>query len=152
MKPSNGLVLALLESIKVIAEDLATNNLNQIEILWDKPTIVDACILDLSEKFMFDFYYNIMKKQFNCKLLYSDTDSFVYEISSSDFYAELGRKTALKNLFDFSNCPSDHELNDRGNARVKLKFKDAIGGKLISVFVGLKPKLYSIQLADDEYT
>ena len=27
-----------------------------------------------------------------------------------------------------------------------------MGGKLISEFVGLKPKLYSIKLADGEYT
>ena len=62
------------------------------------------------------------------------------------------RKTALKNLFDFSNFPSDHELHDRSNARVTLKFKDELGGKLISEFVGLKAKLYSIKLADGEYT
>ena len=141
-----------LKSFKIIGEGLATISLNQTEILWDKPTIVGACILDLSKKFIFDFHYNTMKKHFNCKLLYSDTDSFVYEIRSNDFYAELRRKTALKDLFDFSNFPSDHELHDRSNARVTLKFKDEMGGKLISEFVGLKPKLYSIKLADGEYT
>ena len=141
-----------LKSFKIIGEDLATVSLNPTEILWDKPTIVGACILDLSKKFMFDFHYNTMKKHFNCKLFYSDTDSFVYEIRSNDFYTELRRKTALKDLFDFSNFPSDHELHDRGNARVTLKFKDEIGSKLISEFVGLKPKLYSIKFADGEYT
>ena len=141
-----------LKPFKIIGEDLATISLNQTEILWDKPTIVGACILDLSKKFMFDFHYNTIKKHFNCKLLYSDTDSFVYEIRSNDFYAEMRQKTALKDLFDFSNFPSDHELHDRSNARVTLKFKDEMGGKLISEFVGLKPKLYSIKLADGEYT
>ena len=29
-----------------------------------------------------------------------------------------------------------------------MKFKDEMGGKTISEFVGLKPKLYSIKLAD----
>ena len=93
-----------------------------------------------------------MKKHFNCKLLYSDRDSFVYEIKSTDFYAKLRRKSVLKDLFDFSNLPSYHELHDRGNARVTLKFNDEMGGKLISEFLGLKPKLYSIELADGEYT
>ena len=128
-----------------------SRSLNQTEILWDKPTIVGASILDLSKKFMSDFHYNTMKKQFNCNILYSDTDSFVYEIGSNDFYADLQRKTALRDLSDFSNFPSDHELYDCSNARVTLKFKDEMGGKLISEFVGLKPKLYSIKLADGEY-
>ena len=107
-----------------------------------------ACILDLSKKFMYDFHYNTMKKHFNCKLLYSDTDSFVYEIFSNDFFADLKRKTTVKDLFDFSNFPTNHEMYDQSNARVTLKFKDEMGGKMISVFVGLKPKLYSIKLAD----
>ena len=137
-----------MKSFKIIDENLATISLNQTEIEWDKPTIVGACILDLSKKFMYDFHYNTMKKHFNCKLLYSDTDSFVYEIFSNDFFADLKRKTTVKDLFDFSNFPTNHEMYDQSNARVTLKFKDEMGGKMISEFVGLKPKLYSIKLAD----
>ena len=65
MKPSSGLALAQLKSFKILGEDLATINSNQTESLWDKPTIVDACILDLSKKFMSDFHYNTMKKIFS---------------------------------------------------------------------------------------
>ena len=137
-----------MKAFKIIDENLATISLNQSEIEWDKPTIVGACILDLSKKFMYDFHYNTMKKHFNCKLLYSDTDSFVYEIFSNDFFADLKRKTTVKDLFDFSNFPTNHEMYDQSNARVTLKFKDEMGGKMISEFVGLKPKLYSIKLAD----
>ena len=89
-----------------------------------------------------------MKKHFNCKLLYSDTDSFVYEIFSNDFFADLKRKTAVKDLFDFSNFPTNHDMYDQSNASVTLKFKHEMGGKTISEFVGLKPKLYFIKLAD----
>ena len=137
-----------MKSFNIIDENLATISLNQIEIEWDRPTIVGACILDLSEKFMYDFHFNTMKKHFNCKLLYSDTDLFVYEIFSNDFFADLKRKTTVKDLFDFSNFPTNHEMYDQSNARVTLKFKDEMGGKMISEFVGFKPKLYSIKLAD----
>ena len=92
-----------------------------------------------------------MKKHFNCKLLYSDTDSFIYQIWSNEFYLNLRRKTALKDLLELSSFPGDHEIHDRGNARVTLKFQDDIGGKQISEFVGLKPKLYS-KTAGGEYT
>ena len=90
-----------LKSFKIIGEDLATVSLNQTEIVWDKPTIVGACILDLAKKFMFDFHYNTMKKHLIYNLLYSDTDSFVYEIRSNDFYADLQKKPAIKDHFDF---------------------------------------------------
>ena len=41
------------QSSKIISEDLATVSLHQSKILWDKPTIVGACILVLAKKFMF---------------------------------------------------------------------------------------------------
>ena len=39
-----------LKTFQILADDLATVSLNQTEILWDKPTIVGACILDHSKK------------------------------------------------------------------------------------------------------
>ena len=64
------------------------------------------------------FHYDTMKKDFNCKLLYSDTNSFVYEIFSNDFFADLKWKTAVKELFYFSNFPTNHDMYDQSNARV----------------------------------
>ena len=46
------------------------------------------------------------------------------------------------------NFPTKHEMYDQINARVSQKIKDEMGGKTSSEFVGLKPKLYSIKLAD----
>ena len=37
------------------------------------------------KKFMNEFHYKTMKQNFDCKLLYSDTDSFVYEVQTEDF-------------------------------------------------------------------
>ena len=139
------------QSSQIITEDLVTVCLQQSEILWDKPTIVGACILDLAKKFMFEFHYKVMKKNFDCNLLYSDTDSFVYEVRSRDFFAELQRKKSVAEQFDFSNFPSQHPLYSRENARVTLKFKDEMGSKPIAEFCGLKPKLYSIKLAEGKY-
>ena len=72
------------QSFKIFDENLASVTLSLSEVFWDKSTIVGACILDLSKKFMFDFHYNTMKKHFDCTFSYSDTDSFVYEIRSRD--------------------------------------------------------------------
>ena len=40
-----------LKTFQILADVLATVSLNQTEFLWDKPTIVGACILDLSNNF-----------------------------------------------------------------------------------------------------
>ena len=135
------------QSSKIISEDLVTVCLQQSEILWDKPTIVGACILDLAKKFMFEFHYKVMKN-FDCNLLYSDTDSFVYEVRSRVFFAEIQKKKQVADQFDFSNFPPEHPLYSRDNARATLKFKDEMGSRPIAEFCGLKPKLYSIKLAE----
>ena len=74
-----------LKTFQILADNLAAVSLNQTELLCDKPTIFVACILDLSKKFMNEFHYKTMKQNFDCKLLYSDTDSFVYEVQTEDF-------------------------------------------------------------------
>lgn len=85
-----------------------------------------------------------MKKTFDCSLLYSDTDSLLYEIRGCDFYKKVASDNVLKANFDFSNYPVDNPLHDNSNKMVTLKFKDEMGGKIIKEFIGLKPKMYSI--------
>ena len=131
----------------IIDEKLVTIATKVTKVVWDKPTIVGASILDLAKYFMFNFHYNIMKENFKCQLLYSDTDSFLYEIESDNFYAELKSKANVLNEFDFSNYPKHSYLYNIDKLREVLKFKDEMGGKLIKEFCCLKPKLYSILLS-----
>ena len=102
------------KSSKIISEDLVTVSLEQLEILWDKPTIVGACILDLAKKYMFEFHYKVMKRNFDCNLLYSDTDSFVYEVRSRDFFADLQRKKAIAEHFQLFQLPSRTSTAQQG--------------------------------------
>ena len=55
-------------------------------------------------------------------LLYTDTDSFIYEISSADVYEELRPHT--RDYFDFSNYPESHMLKNSYNKKVPGKFND----------------------------
>ena len=98
--------------IKIIVKNLTLITKKKQSILWNEPTIVGASILELSKLFMLEFHYNVMKKQTDCVLLYSDTDSFIYKLKSKNFYDDLEKNLDLKNHFDFSNFPTDHKLYD----------------------------------------
>ena len=139
-----------MKSFKIIDSNLASVTCNPTSTKWNKPTIVGAVILDLAKQFMFSFHYKVMKKNFKCSVLYSDTDSFVYEINTEDLYKDLENNSTLRNAFDFSNMPKDNPLYDETNAKVVLKFKDEFAGTIVEEFCGLNPKLYSI-IASCEY-
>ena len=85
------------------------------------------------------------------KLLFTDTDSLMYEIETKDFYADIADD--IDNWFDTSDYPKDHSSGIRTgiNKKVTGKFKDEACGKQIEEFVGLKSKLYSYKLAGEDH-
>ena len=80
-------------------------------------------------------------------LLFKDTDSLVYEIETDDVYEDFYED---KNLFDFSNYPEDSNIFDLVNKTVIGKMKDEVKRKIISEFVGLKSKMYSVVIVNNE--
>ena len=68
--------------------------------MLNKPIYVGFTILDLNKWKMYDFHYHFIKKNFNAELLFTDTDSLIYAITSENVYEELFE---WKDLFDFSN-------------------------------------------------
>ena len=94
---------------------------------------------------MYDFHYSSIKKYFDAELLFTDTDSLIYEIKSEDIYGEFFKH---KHLFDFSNYPKDSRFFDETNKKVNGKMKNESEGKIIVEFVGLKSKIYSMKNID----
>ena len=66
----------------------------------NKPNYVGFSILDLNKLLMLGFHYKYVKNKFNAKLLFTDTDSLVYEIKTEDVYEDFYQD---KNLYDFSD-------------------------------------------------
>ena len=56
----------------------------------DKPIQVGQAILDKSKELMYQFYYEYLKPKYKekVKLLYMDTDSFILEIETDDFFED----------------------------------------------------------------
>ena len=54
----------------------------------NKPIYVGFTVLELSRWLIYDFHDNFIKKPFDAELLFTDTDSFTYEIKSEDVYEE----------------------------------------------------------------
>ena len=91
---------------------------------------------------IYNFHCNFIKKNFNAELLFTDTDSLIYEIKSEKVYKEFFK---WKDLFDFSNYSKDSNFFNETNKKVIGKMKDEVGGVIVTEFVGLKSKMYSIK-------
>ena len=51
---------------------------------------------------MYDFHYNYIKRKYDPKLLFTDTESSVYEIKANDVYEDFYKDN---DLYDFSDHP-----------------------------------------------
>ena len=118
---------------------------------FNKPIYVGQAILDLSKTLMFNFRYKYIREKFGDKaeLLFTDTDSLMYLIQTEDFYQDINKD--IKRKFDTSDYPEKHPSGIKTgiNKKVIGKFKDEVGGKQITHFVGLRPKLYSFKVEDN---
>ena len=136
------------KNAKRINSKLVGVEMKYSSIKINKPFYIGMSILDLSKWHMYNFHYNVMKAIFGDRvhLLYTDTDSFIYEISSADVYEEL--RPHARDYFDFSNYPENHMLKNSCNKKVPGKFKDESASKCITEFVGLRSKMYSFMFDD----
>ena len=126
--------------------------MKKISLKFDKPVYLGMCILDLSKTLMYDFHYNYIKKKYgdNAKLLFTDTDSLMYEIKTEDFYKDISGD--VKDRFDTSDYPPNHPsgIPIGVNKKVLGMFKDEVAGRCIEEFVGLRAKLYSYKMFEGE--
>ena len=97
---------------------------------------------------MYEVWYDYMKPKYdnNVKLCYMDTDSFIMNIKTNDFYEDIAND--VENRFDTSNYEVNKPLPMGRNKKVISLMKDELGGKIITEFVTLRAKTYSY-LTDD---
>ena len=140
------------ESRIIFNENLVSVHMKKTSLTMNKPVYLGMCILDLSKTLMFDFHYKYIKPKYGnkAKLLFTDTDSFLYEIQTEDFYKDISGD--VKEKFDTSDYPEGHPsgIPTGINKKVLGMFKDEVAGKNIKEFVGLRAKLYSFKTEKGE--
>ena len=135
-------------TINLISEDLSIIEMKKTKIKMNKPIYLGLSILEISKILMYEFWYDYMKPKYanNVKLCYTDTDSFIINIETNDFYEDIA--SDIENRFDTSNYEVNRLLPMGKNKKVISLMKDELGGKIITEFFTLRPKTYSF-LTDD---
>lgn len=130
---------------RIFTENLVAIELNKTKILMNKPIAVGMSILDISKITMYSFLYDFLKPKYGEKvnLAYTDTDSFVLDIETEDFYEDMRNNISM---FDTSDYPWPNEYNiERKNKKIPGLFKDELNGTILAEFVGLRAKCYAVR-------
>ena len=136
----------------LFGESLMGCEMCKIKVVMNKPVYLGQAILDLSKIIMYEFHYDYIVPKYGLEKLkpcYMDTDSLVYDIKAEDFFEDIANDVEAR--FDASDCSkTDFRLLPIGlNKKViGLMKEDELGGKIMTEFVALRPKLYSYEKLD----
>ena len=112
-------------------------------VIWNKPTPVDATVLDLSKLSFYKFHYDEMLPRYGAdrfKVVYKNTDCLLYRIKTANLYEKV---SFFKHLVDLSDYPEDHFLHDKTNKKVPLTMADELDGEVLNEVFCLRTKFCS---------
>ena len=111
-------------TMNYISEDLSIIEMKRMKVKMNKPIYLGLSILDISKILMYELWYDYMKPKYNdkVKLCYMDTDSFVMNIKTSDFYKDIANDVDKR--LDTSNYEVDRPLPTGKNKKVIGLMKD----------------------------
>ena len=137
-------------SHKKFSEHLMAIEMKKTRVKMTKPIYLGMSILDISKILMYEFWYDYIKPKYGdrAKLCYTDTDSFVIDIKTKDFFEDISND--VKRRFDTSNYDDNDErpLPIGKNKRVPGLFNDELGGKIMVEVVSIRPKTWAYLMND----
>ena len=130
-------------TMKLIDNNLVIIEMRKVKVKMNKAIYLGLSILDISKITMYEFWYDYVKSKYEYKtrLCYMDTDSFVVNIKTKDFYKDIAEN--VKERFDTSTYIYDRPLPTGVNKKVIGLMKHELDGDIITEFVALRPKAYS---------
>jgi len=133
----------------IINENLVGVEKQKPKLKLGKPIFIGMSILDLSKQHMYKFYYDVMKPKYgdNIRMVYTDTDNFVFHTKTDDIYQDLKE---INDEMDFSGYDKNHKCYDATNKKGIGKLKDECEGKILTGFIGLRPKCSAFKIHGDE--
>ena len=122
------------------SEDLLAVEMKKIKAQVNKQVYLGLPILQISKTLMYEFWYDYIKPKYqnNAKLCYMDTDSFIINIKTEDFYKDIAAD--VEKRFDTSNYEVNRLLPKGKNKKVIGLMKDELGEKIMKKFVALRLK------------
>ena len=89
-------------SHKTFDNELVVIRKNKVTLTLNKPAYTGMCILELSKVLMYEFHYDYIKNKYgnNSRLLFTDTDSLMYEIKTDDIYEDSSNDRNMFETFD----------------------------------------------------
>lgn len=135
---------------RIFDKELVAIEMHKTHVKMNKPIIIGMSVLDISKITMYSFLYDFLKPKYGdrVQVAYTDTDSFVLNVETDDFYDDMRNNISM---FDTSDYPWPNIYNiERKNKKVPGLFKDELNGKIMTDFVGLRAKCYAVRSLDEK--
>ena len=121
---------------KHFSDNSLSIKMKKTKVKMNKPVYLSQAKLDISKTLMYEFWCDYLKLKYkdNVKLCYMDTDSFVLNIFTEEFFEDINND--VERLFDTSNYDrnDNRPLKIGVNKKVIGMFKDGLGGKIMKRF------------------
>ena len=136
---------------KQSSENFLAMEMKKTRIKMNVPIYIGFTILEISKTVIWNFFYDYLGPKYGDKieLCYTHTDSFILYIKTEAFYEHINNNA--KEWFDTSNYKIDRPLLIANkNEKVLDKFKDELGGRIMTKFIALHSKTYAALIHDFE--
>ena len=125
--------------------------MKKTKVKMNKPIYLCMSILHISKRLIYEFSYDYVKPKYQdkAKPSYMDTDSFVIQIITEDFYKDISND--VEKWFDISNYDEDDKRSlpiCKTRNAIGL-FKDELGAKIMKEFIWLRAKTYAYIMDDN---
>uniref|UniRef100_V5GNI6 DNA-directed DNA polymerase n=1 Tax=Anoplophora glabripennis TaxID=217634 RepID=V5GNI6_ANOGL len=131
------------------SEDFVAIHMGRTRAHYNKPLYLGFSILELSKTVLYNFYYDIIKRNYkdNASLLYTDTDSLIIKIYTDNFYEFI---KSNPRIFDTSNYKEGNKFGIPVTASVLGNMKDEFPSDPIIEFYGTGAKAYYVKSVNTE--